>query len=192
MAKKKGIASVTAYYKGFDREFKCRGFQFEVGKTYEESKASLCSSGFHACENPVDVLSYYPPCTSRYAIVELEGVSEQREKDSKVCATKITIVRELSIKEYVAECAKWFSSQKFEGQSSGNYGHAQSSGYYSVAVSLGRFGTAMADGKSKFIVLADWRNGELVDVKVGRVGDNIESGKKYSLVDGEFVAKEPQ
>ncbi len=48
----------------------------------------------------------------------------------------------------------------------------------------------MASGKSKFIVLADWRDGDLVDVKVGRVGDNIESDKKYSLVNGEFVIQE--
>jgi hypothetical protein len=70
------------FFKGLDRDFKCRGFQYEVGKSYEEKSATLCETGFHACENPMDVLSYYPPCTSRYAVVELDGVNEQREKDT--------------------------------------------------------------------------------------------------------------
>ena len=64
-------------YKGFDKELKCRGFQFEIGKEYEEKDASLCDMGFHACENPIDVLSYYPPADSRYCDVELDEISEQ-------------------------------------------------------------------------------------------------------------------
>lgn len=48
-------------YKGFDRNMRCRGFQFEEGKTYEEDKAELCKAGFHACTNPLDVWNYYPP-----------------------------------------------------------------------------------------------------------------------------------
>lgn len=46
-------------YKGFDKDFKCRGFQYEEGKTYEEDEAIICKKGFHFCENPLDVLDYY-------------------------------------------------------------------------------------------------------------------------------------
>lgn len=51
-------------YKGFNRELRCKGFQYEVGKEYEEPEAELCKCGFHACENPLDVFCYYPPASS--------------------------------------------------------------------------------------------------------------------------------
>lgn len=65
-------------YKGFNEELKCRDFQYEVGKEYEESKAELCGCGFHACQNPLDVFNYYPPATSRYC--EVDGRSKSRNK----------------------------------------------------------------------------------------------------------------
>lgn len=49
-------------YKGMDRNMKCRDFQYEIGKTYETENADACACGFHACESPLDVLNYYPPC----------------------------------------------------------------------------------------------------------------------------------
>lgn len=64
-------------YKGFDKNLKCRDFQYEIGKTYEEPTAELCEKGFHACEYPLDVFGYYAPGDmSRYCEVDLDDVSD--------------------------------------------------------------------------------------------------------------------
>ena len=84
-------------YKGFNKDMTCRGFQYEIGKTYETDKAEMCSSGFHACENPLDCFGYYSPGTSKYCEVELEDNGQRRSDDTKVVGKKITIGAELSV-----------------------------------------------------------------------------------------------
>ena len=85
-------------YKATDKNMQCRGFQFEPGKTYEEPKAELCKEGFHACEDPIDLLAYYAPGNgSRYFEAELDDVSNEREEDSKVVGKKITLGAEIGI-----------------------------------------------------------------------------------------------
>ena len=89
-------------YKGFDANLKCRGFQYEVGKTYEEPEASLCNKGFHACENPLDALNYFPLINydgknNRFAEVELDATDEKTSDDSKRVGKKIEIRAELNL-----------------------------------------------------------------------------------------------
>ena len=100
-------------YKGFDKDLKCRDFQFEVGKEYTEDKASLCDCGFHACEYPLDCLGYYQPSHSRYCEVEIDDNGERQNDDTKVCGTRIKIGAEIGVPglvkaaiEYVTERAK--------------------------------------------------------------------------------------
>ena len=91
-------------YKGFSKDMTCRGFQFEEGKTYELPygvEAKLCESGFHACENPLDCWSYYDITKSEYHEVELDEVSDERERDTKLCARKIRIGAKLDLKGIV-------------------------------------------------------------------------------------------
>ena len=88
-------------YKGFDANLKCRGFQYEVGKTYEEPEASLCNKGFHACENPLDALNYFPLINydgknNRFAEVELDA-TDATSDDSKRVGKKIEIKAELNL-----------------------------------------------------------------------------------------------
>lgn len=94
-------------YKGFNQDMTCRDFQYEVGGHYEEDKAELCHSGFHACEYPLDCFNYYRPSTSEYCTVEMDGLDESKEDDigggqSKRAAKKISIVRKLTLGEMIA------------------------------------------------------------------------------------------
>ena len=85
-------------YKGTDKEMKCRGYQYEQGKTAETDAAKLCNKGFHACEAPLDVFAYYSPATSRYFEADLEDVSDERHSDdTKVVGRKITLGAELNV-----------------------------------------------------------------------------------------------
>ena len=85
-------------YKATDKDMRCRGFQFEQGETYEEDTAELCNKGFHAVEDPIDMLAYYAPGDgSRYFEAQLDGVSDKRSGDTKVVGKKISIGAEIGI-----------------------------------------------------------------------------------------------
>lgn len=95
-------------YKGFEEDLKCRGFQYEIGKEYEVRRAELCSAGFHACENPIDVFNYYNMVDSRFCIVEQYGDIDKSMYDTKMASTKIKIVKEVSLEDLVYIICNWF------------------------------------------------------------------------------------
>ena len=95
-------------YKSFDKDLKCRNFQYEVGKEYEEDKASVCKIGFHATTHTLQCLKYYKEKNSRYAIVELSGALDrsQEKYEGKIAATKIKIIREISFSDLMKEASE--------------------------------------------------------------------------------------
>ena len=128
-------------YKGFDKDLKCRGFQYEIGKEYEEPKADLCACGFHACENPIDVFGYYHPADSRYCEVEISDISPEKSSDSKKCGKKIHIGAEIGIKgiveafiKFTMDKADWKNAKE---SNTGNQSVATNTGYQSVATNTG-------------------------------------------------------
>ena len=90
-------------YKGFTKDMTCRNFQYEEGKTYEhEGDVKVCKSGFHACEDAIDVLDYYAPGESVYHEVDVEDiVRDEKERDTKIAARKITIGARISIAKLI-------------------------------------------------------------------------------------------
>ena len=134
-------------YKGFDMNMQCRGFQFEEGKSYDEPEAILCKKGFHACENPIDVFRHYAPGKSVFREVELEDVSEMREKDSKVCGKKIKIGAEISLRDMIRAGVE-IDIRNAKKTTSGDCSPAATSGDSSPAATSGNFSHAATSGDS--------------------------------------------
>ena len=134
------MAKITGY-KGFDKDFKCRGMQYEVGKTFTADKAVICEEGLHFCTEPIDVLKYYPIIESRYAVVSSdEELIVGSGDDSKKCTTKLTIERELTFKEFIEAIT---SSQ---AANSGDFSQAATFGYFSQAATFGYFSKVATSG----------------------------------------------
>ena len=153
------MSEVIKSYKGFDKDLKCRGFQFEIGGEYEEPTAKACHSGFHACEMPIEVLKYYEPGKqSRYCEVEQSGEISRHGDGTKVASTKIKIGAEIGIpglvkaqieyvrsrctNEYNAEPGKPATADDSGAATAGNFGVA-TAGYSGVATA-GNSGVATA------------------------------------------------
>ena len=193
-------------YKGFDKDLKCKGFQYEVGKEYKEKEAEACEKGFHACENPLEVFSYYPPCNgNRYCEVEQDGKLSKHGGDSKVASTKIKIGVELGLKgliqagvSFILDKVNWKDDA---ATNTGNQSAATNTGYQSaaevsnggsVAIVTGYQSKAKA-GLGSAIVIAErgkW-NGEtypLINIKAAIVdGEKIKADTWYTLINGEFA-----
>ena len=129
-------------YKGFDKDLKCRDFQYEVGKDYTtEGKIEACKNGFHFCENPMDVLGYYPPSDSRYCIIESSGQEDRDGGDSKVATSKIHISAEIGLKglieagvKFILDKVNWKDNKE---SNTGDRSAATSTGDQSAATNTG-------------------------------------------------------
>ena len=130
-------------YKGFDKDLKCRHFQYEIGKTYEEPTAELCNSGFHACEYPLDVFAYYAPGDmSRYCEVDLDDVSDKKgNDDSKRCGKKIAVKAEIGIAGLVKASVDFvmenIKDEKKASTNTGDYSASTNTGDYSASTNTG-------------------------------------------------------
>ena len=149
-------------YKATDKDMKCRGFQYELGKTAEvDGDAKLCERGLHACEMPLDVLGYYAPGDgSRYFEAELEDVSdEMHSDDTKRVGKKLTLSAEIGIPGLVKAQVEYVKSQcdfdnaikkansKKENHATGDSGAASATGWSGAASATGESGAASATGK---------------------------------------------
>ena len=155
-------------FKGFDKRLRCRGFQYEVGKVYQEPVAELCNKGFHACENPLDTFRYYPPTDSRYCEVEIDDNGQRNSDDSKVCGKEIKIGAEIGLDgvikagaQFIFEMCKGSAEDHASGErgnaaASGESGNAAASGERGNAAASGERGNAAASGESGNAAASGW------------------------------------
>ena len=141
-------------YKGFNKDMTCRGFRFEEGKEYHEENASLCNSGFHACENPLDCYNYYGVANSVFHEVEIDDLDEKRGEDSKVCGKTIKIGARLSVAKICEAHFEYVKSHTThevkagddEGASVGASGSASAG--TSGSASAGEYGRCVSGGSA--------------------------------------------
>ena len=91
------VQNVVQGFKVFNPDWTCRGFQYEVGKTYEMSDSPICCTrGFHFCTKAADCFNYYSfnPENKVAEVVALGEVDSEND-DTKCCTNKIQIVREI-------------------------------------------------------------------------------------------------
>ncbi|HIC4606135.1 TPA: DUF7666 domain-containing protein [Salmonella enterica subsp. enterica serovar Schwarzengrund] len=139
-------------FKGFNKDLKCRDFQFEIGKTFHhDGKVGACSSGFHACECPFDVFSYYSPADSRFAETISFGITDREEYgDTKIASASITIKAELTLPQFIQRGIEWIWSKidkSLEQQiMCGDWSAATNTGDWSAATNTGNRSAATNTG----------------------------------------------
>lgn len=189
-------------YKATDKDMKCRGFQYELGKTAEvEGDIELCKNGLHACEMPLDVLGYYAPGDgSRYFEAELEDVSDEKGDDTERFGKKLTLSAEIGIPglvkaqvEYVkAQCGfdnaiKKANNEK-KNHATGVRGAASATGEYCVAMTTGFSGRVMGDIGNAIVCVERRDNGEIASILAGIVdGETLKPGVWYTVKNGQWV-----
>ena len=142
-------------YKGFDKNLKCRDFQYEIGKEYEmDGEIKVCSRGFHACESPLEVFDHYSMIGSRFCEVEQDGNISKEDRGTKICSSKIKIKAELKLADMINLGVEWLkeitSPEKIKtsikDNSSGNYAKIGSSGDYAKIGSSGNYARIGSSG----------------------------------------------
>ncbi|EAX5962781.1 hypothetical protein A6827_23510, partial [Salmonella enterica] len=127
-------------------------FQFAIGETFHhDGKVEACGSGFHACECPFDVFSYYPPAESRYAETISFGITDSEEGgDTKIASSSITIKDELTLPQFIQRGIEWIWSKidkSLEQQiMCGNRSAATNTGDQSAATNTGDWSAATNTG----------------------------------------------
>lgn len=151
-------------YKAMDKNMQCRGKQYEVGKTYHEDEADCRNAGMHACENPLDVLHYYPLRDSpRFFEVECGGNVDKSKEDSKLACTELAVKDEVNFAGLVKATVNavfnrvkgkepFSSGDSSTAGTSGCCSTAGASGYSSTAAATGAYCRAKADGKDNVAV----------------------------------------
>ena len=129
-------------YKGFKQDWTCRGYQYEVGKTYEhKGNVKACESGFHACEYPLDVLNYYSPAVSKFAVVKMSGETSKDSDDTKIASAKITIETEINLPEMIKKAVEWIKGKvdwdAAKVSNTGDWSAATNTGNWSAATNTG-------------------------------------------------------
>ena len=198
-------------YKAFNKGLICKGKQYTENTVFEEDKAEICHSGMHFCENPFDVLDYYPLVDENgefSEFAEVEALADVKTDDKKkYCTTKLQIGAKLSFAGFIDACINFLHEKTINNMpnstvDSGDAAKIGSSGYAAQIVSTGEDSVICCAGhnsvvkakQGSWITLSEWDWNEEkeryvpVCVKTEYVdGERIKADTSYKLENGEFV-----
>ena len=166
-------------YKGFDKNLRCRDFQYKIGGIYEmDGEIKVCNRGFHACESPFDVFDYYTMIDSRFCEVEQDGNISKEDRGTKICSSKIKIKAELKLADMINLGIEWLKEitlpekikTSIKDNSSGNYAQIGSSGDDAKIGSSGDGAKISSSGYDAKISSSGY------DAKIGSSGDGAQIG----------------
>ena len=198
-------------YKGFEPGLVCKGKQYAENTVFKEDKAEPCARGMHFCEDPFEVLNYYPIIDNNgnfNEFAEVEALDTPATDDGKKFAsTKLKIGAKLSFKGFIEICVDFaLKKTKLDSGgsacigssgddacigSSGDDARIGSSGYGAVIMCAGNNSKVKAK-KGSWITLAEWcfidDKWTPVCVKTEQVdGERIKEDTFYQLKGSEFV-----
>ena len=166
-------------YKGFDKNLRCRDFQYKIGGIYEmDGEIKVCNRGFHACESPFDVFDYYTMIDSRFCEVEQDGNISKEDRGTKICSSKIKIKAELKLADMINLGIEWLKEitlpekikTSIKDNSSGNNAQIGSSG---DGAKIGSSGDGAKIGSSGYDAQIGSSGN---DAKIGSSGNNAKIG----------------
>ena len=168
-------------YKAFNRGMICKGKQYEENTTYEENGNKICEAGvMHFCENPFDVLNYYPLIDEDGNIsdfADVEAIGDIYKEKDKTATNKLHIGAKLGLKGFIKACVDFTiektrieSVKDNETDSGGDYAQIGSSGDYAKIGSSGDSAQIGSSGDSAKI----GSSGDYA--QIGSSGDSAQIG----------------
>ena len=171
---------VIKSYKAFDKNMRCRDFQYEVGKEYEmDGDIKCCNRGFHACKNPLEVWDYYDMLNSRFAEVEQSGKIDEEGNSTKVCSSHIKIKAELKLADIIKVGVEWLkditspSNFKTDGALNDNGDRSKQIGSSGDSAKIGSSGDSAQIGSSGYYAQIGSSG---YYAKIGSSGDSAQIG----------------
>jgi hypothetical protein len=157
-------------FKGTDKDMKCRGMQYEIGKTEVSDDAIRCGNkGFHSCEIPFDVLRYYPAKDgNRFFVAKASGEIDREDgTDSKLASSEIALKTEINFAGLVKAQIEYTRKKAKSGIAGGDCSN-------------------LAGGAQSNLAGGDWSNlaGGNRSNLAGGYGSNLAGGNRSNLAGG--------
>lgn len=184
--------------KGFNKDLRCRGIQFALGETCKhDGDVVACESGFHVITgHPLSVFNYYPPASSRFAVVEIGGATDSDDDDEKTAAEILSVGVEIGLQQLTEAAVQWVMDRaRPDGEvSSKPNGAATASGDQGAAICTAPGGMVRGktDGVDLFAREFEFNDStgrlERVSIACGTTGENgIKADVWYRCIGGKLV-----